>query len=70
MQGQGRCGGRGGVPDLRLLCPILSPKTQNDSRPPAHLSDNTARKLPALCPLHKRINWAGLRDLTAITSHC
>ena len=40
----------------RLLCPVLSPKTQNSSRPPAHLSDNTAPKLPELCPLHKRIN--------------
>ena len=54
--------------DLRLLFPVLSPKTQNSSRPLAHLSDKTAPKLPELCPLQKRINWAGLRDLTAITS--
>lgn len=25
-------------------------------------------KLPNLCPLHKRINWAGLEDFTAVTS--
>lgn len=33
-----------------------------------HSSDNTVPKLPTLCPLHKSINWGGLRDLTAITS--
>lgn len=66
----GECGAGGegrGVLDLRLLCPVLSSKTQNASRPPTHSSDKTALTLPALCPLHKRINWAGLRDLTAIT---
>lgn len=56
-----------GVLDLRLLCPALSSKTQNASRPPTHSSDKTALTLPALCPLHKRINWTGLRDLTTIT---
>lgn len=57
--GRGGSGGRRSrknILDLRLLCPVLSPKTQNSSRPPAHLSDNTAPKLPELCPLHKRIN--------------